>query len=117
MKTALFLIMSLAFTSAQAAETCVAQYRKVLENNQVVEKSVVMSVTYDSPSYLRYEADLLELGYVAQFEKGTNRVQVTVSRGPNYTEGALTNTTYNDEGRLTQALVLNNLMGKITCTK
>lgn len=116
MKTALFLITFLTLGAAQASDKCVAYYRKVV-NNQVTEKAVEMKATYEDKFYLRLEAEILEMGYVAQFEKGTNRAQVTVSRGPNYTEGALTNTTYNDEGRFTQALVLNHLVGKITCTQ
>ncbi|MBX3019769.1 MAG: hypothetical protein KF767_17920 [Bdellovibrionaceae bacterium] len=116
MKIALFLVTLMALGPALAADKCVALYRKV-ENNQTIEKTVEMKATYDDKFWLRLEADILEMGYVALFEKGTNRAQVTVSRGPAYTEGAITNTTYNDEGRFTQALVLNNIVGKITCTK
>lgn len=115
MKIALFLITLLSLNSA-FADTCIAHYRKV-ENNQVVEKNVEMKATYEDNFWRRLETDIFEIGYVVLFEKGTNKAQVTVSKGPNYTDGALTNTTYNEDGRFTQALVLNNLVGKITCTK
>lgn len=116
MKTALFLVISLISGLAHAI-TCTAEFRKVLQSNQIIEKKVTMPITYQDSVYVRYEADVEEMGYVAQFEKGTNRALVTVSRAPNYTEGSNTNTTFNDEGRFTLAHVNGLLMGKIICTR
>lgn len=116
MKTALFLVISLLANAAQAI-TCMAELRKVINRNQVIEKEVKMPVTHESSAFVIYELTVEEMGYVATFEKGTNRAFVTVARGPDYTEGSNANTSFNDEGRFTLAHVSGSLVGKITCTE
>lgn len=121
MKSILFAVVLLTSVLAQADlhpwPTCKAEYRDMLVTGTVETLDASMYVTLNDQSYLRFEADIKKLGYIVRFEKGTDKVFVTISVAPGYTVGTNANTTFNQDGTFTLAYVNNNLVGKITCKK
>lgn len=96
---------------------CTAQYRKVLSESKVVEEAAVMKQTFEDEDNVRLEADVQDMGYVVTLKKTSDEVFASVVRAPNYEQGSNSNTTFNQQGRLTLAYVDGQLLGKIVCLK
>lgn len=126
---------SLMATAAMAAQApasaikpqCMALHRLSLDPSRVDVKEIEMPITHEDSVYLRYEVDLVGVGYVVQIEKSTSQALVTLAKAPDYMDGTVANTTFNSEGRFTLSLVgtqtvpggssIARMVAKITCQR